>query len=467
MKQLFIFLLLFSPVILFAQKETFDIVSFSPPSGWEKKYNNTSVVYSTTNKATRKWCQIAVYKSTASKGSIDADFESEWNQIVRPLGVTSFPQDAVAQDMGAWKIKSGSGNFPFNGDNATTSLTTISGNNVCVSVIGNTNTMDLFPRIQEFVSSLELSAPPQTADPSQTTVNQTTTSSQTTTPAQPPTAIADGYKYTSTNWPNGWVSTVESDWVEVAAGAIKVLIHYPKDGTITQLDPDPMVRKAWDILVAPRYKNLQNFKVVSPSLDWQRAYLGAANVTDATGQQRYVVLFRKNTGWMEYIAPDKASFVAQYGVDPDQTPSDAPGKIFEKMVDMAGYNRFAVDPSDLKGRWDDHYAANTYYANMYTGMSAGMSTYSSSQWFIFGEGASYEWHIVAANTYGGATNVAQAKSNGTFQSLSGWQLKFSDMEGKPKTYDCYFSVTKGSRVLWMNDAVHPGSGNFTGYSKKQ
>lgn len=443
------------PAVLFAQKETYDLASFTPPAGWEKKYNNTSIVYSIVDKATKKWCQIAVYKTTASKGSIDQDFESEWNQIVRPLGVSTFPQDASAQDMGSWKVKSGAGSFPFNGDNATSMLTTITGNNVCLSVIGNTNNQDYIAQIQNFIGSIELTAPSGAQTPA--------TQPQTQSPAQP---IADGYAFTSTNFPDGWTSTIQSDWVEVSKGAIKVLLHYPKEGINNRLDPDPMIRNAWDILVSPRYTNLQNFKTISPSSDWQRAYFGGGNVTDASGQSRYVVLFRKNTGWIEFIAPDKSTFAAQFGVDPDQITPSTNADVFKQMVVMEQYNRFAVSASDLKGRWDDHYSANTYYTNIYSGMSAGMSTYSSSQWFIFGEGATYTWHIVAANSYGGQTKFAQADSKGNFESLGNWQLRFSNMEGKPKTYDAYFSAVKGSRILWMNDAQYPGSGNFTGYSKK-
>jgi len=39
------------------------------------------------------------------------------------------------------------------------------------------------------------------------------------------------------------------------------------------------------------------------------------------------------------------------------------------------------------------------------------------------------------------------------------------MEGKPKTFDAYFSCIKGGRILWMNDAKYPGTG-FTGFSKE-
>lgn len=96
-----------------------------------------------------------------------------------------------------------------------------------------------------------------------------------------------------------------------------------------------------------------------------------------------------------------------------------------------------------------------------------MSTFTSTKWFIFKPGNKYHWELIMGNSYGGQTNIAQAKGDGTFKSLNNWQLYFSNMEGKAKTFDVYFSAIKGDRVLWMNDAQNPGSGIFSGFVKKK
>jgi hypothetical protein len=119
------------------------------------------------------------------------------------------------------------------------------------------------------------------------------------------------------------------------------------------------------------------------------------------------------------------------------------------------------------GEWQNRFSSNTFYANYYTGAYAGMSTFSSSKWFVFKVGNQYHWELAAINSYGGVANAAHVKSDGSFKSLNNWQLYFSDMEGKPKTFDVYFSATKGGRVLWMNDAQVPGSGNFDGFVKSK
>jgi hypothetical protein len=43
------------------------------------------------------------------------------------------------------------------------------------------------------------------------------------------------------------------------------------------------------------------------------------------------------------------------------------------------------------------------------------------------------------------------KSSGTFSLPSNWQVSFSDIEGKPRTYNASFSCVKGSRILWLGE----------------
>jgi hypothetical protein len=65
----------------------------------------------------------------------------------------------------------------------------------------------------------------------------------------------------------------------------------------------------------------------------------------------------------------------------------------------------------------------------------------------------------------GNMKYAQVKSSGKFSVLSNWQVQFSDIEGKPKKYDAYFSCIKGARILWLQDAVYKGGG-YTAYGMK-
>ncbi|UYQ93414.1 hypothetical protein MKQ68_25360 [Chitinophaga horti] len=274
------------------------------------------------------------------------------------------------------------------------------------------------------------------------------------------------FKYDVTNFNDGWTSTIKPDWVQVTKGDMKVLLHYPKEGTVFPADPDVLVAAAWNILVAPRYSNIRNYKSDYIS-DFERPEFGMATVTEnATGKSVFVVLYRKAAGWIECVSPDKQAFINEFGFDPEAVPNDyAAVSISNKVQNMLGYNRFAVAATDINntGKWSDQYSSNTFYYSYYTGSLVGSSTYTSAQFFVFGKNQSYYWELSAANSSGGQTTFVQAKSNGNFKSINEWQIQCSDIEGRPKTFDVYFSALKNGRALFMNDAQSPGSGVFTGF----
>lgn len=454
-----------------AQTASFDIINYAKPAGWKEEQTTSSIVYSKINNKARTWCQLAIYKTTASKGNVQDDFNSEWASIVTPLGVAAAAQLSGVQDANGWQVLTGTGSFTFNNATATTHLKVYSGYNRCFSILVNSTTNEFDQNLTDFYSSLSINqeavAQLQSSD-SNSTQEESNTNTPTNATNAPTPGIATDYAFNTTNFDDGWTSTVQEDWVEVTRGDIKVLLHYPKEGTIFPADPEPLIKAAWNILVAPRYSNLKNFKTIYIST-YNRPYLGMGNLTENTTQKEvYIVFFRQSAGWIEVISPDKNSFIRQFKFDPETIRWDSDPDILKTLDNMTGRNKFAVAASDLDGtgKWSESFSSNTYYTNIYTGVSAGMSTYTSSQWFEFGTGKSYKWQLVAANTYGGATNLAQAKGVGTFKSINNWQLYFTDIEGKPKTYDVYFTALKGKRTLWMNDAEHPGSGIFSGYSKK-
>ena len=70
------------PAAAMAQKETYDLIKYSPPKGWVKEVKQNVVTYSITNNKNKTWCRLSIFKSTVSKGNIDRDFESEWQDLV-------------------------------------------------------------------------------------------------------------------------------------------------------------------------------------------------------------------------------------------------------------------------------------------------------------------------------------------------------------------------------------------------
>ena len=147
-------------IMLWAQKQSFDLVSYTPPKGWEKESKASVVSYTFVDKKDKSWCQQGIYKSKLSKGGIEEDFADEWNElVVKQYHVKDTPQVSGVEEAEGWKIKSGSGKFVFNNKNAAVILTTFSGYGVCMSIIAVTGNQRYFKDVEDLVGSVELKKP--------------------------------------------------------------------------------------------------------------------------------------------------------------------------------------------------------------------------------------------------------------------------------------------------------------------
>lgn len=446
-------LLILLPSLVFAQSETYDLVTFTPPAGWKKESKETIITYSQINQQTGSWCMISVVKSTVSKGTINADFSSEWNElIVKPYQASASPENNEVTEADGWKIKAGGGKFTFNKADAIALLTTFSGYNRCASIISLTNSQEYLQTIQDFLSSVDLKKP-------------TTTSSVE--PKEKTKTVSDGFAFNITNFDDGWTSTVQTDWVEVIKGNVKVLLHYPKEGTIFPADPEPLTNAAWNILVAPRYSNLKNYKTAYIST-YNRPYLGFGNATEnASGKDVFIVFFRQGeTGWIEFVIPDKSTFIQSFGFDPYDIRWDSNTDLMNALIRMSNYNKFAIAASDFTGTWTSDFSGVQQLYSVYTGQYAGMNINQSNETFQFGTGNTYNWKLLAVNGMVGNMKYAEVKSAGKFTVLNNWQISFSKIENKAKKYHAYFKCIKGARLLMLLDADYPGSGIYTAYGKK-
>lgn len=601
---------------LFAQKETYDLITYSPPQGWSKEVKENLILYTIVNKKNSSWCQVGIIKSTASKGDIEKDFESEWHElIVKNYKPTESAQVNDVQESDGWKIKAGTGKFIFNGADAAAMLTTASGYDRCVSIVVVTNSQDYITDVETLLSSIDL-VKPQTNEQQQTNndgntsilgtwgkqsgVHQTygdpasygnagysndqytfnsngtysfvsktfrssydkiilvkengtyqinnnnitinpqksiietwskkdgtdkwgqLVSSQNralekvtyqftkhyfsgiqewnlvlqcnnvteregpfsnnTTFANawyyrpivsnnPKIELPDGqyvqteeiktepvkqtgnnqFAFATTNFDDGWTSTVQEDWVQVIKGTIKVLIHYPnKNADAYNSVLMDGLKNAWNILVAPKYSSASNFEF-KPITGWQSIEFAEADMVEkTTGNTVHVVLFKMNYSngsgrYLEFITPDKRSFEQEFGAYHETSSG------WEKMENMAFRNKFAIAASDLQGKWTSDFSGAIQYVNAYTGFDAGMDTHASNENFQFWAGNTYKWDLGVASGAVGNIKFQSVKSGGKFSMAGNWKVNFSDIEGKPRTYDAYFSCIKGLRILWLDN----------------
>ncbi len=289
----------------------------------------------------------------------------------------------------------------------------------------------------------------QTNQPEVVQTNQTEVVQQPTTPV-----TNSGFAFNTTNFDDGWTATVQENWVEVTKGTTRVLIHYPNK----QADAYNSVlmdglKNAWNILVAPRYSSASNFEF-KPLTGWQSIEFAEADLTEnGTSRTVHVVLFKMNYSngsgrYLEFITPDKNSFEQEFGAYHQTTYG------WEKMENMAFRNRFAIAASDLTGKWTNNFSGSVQYVNVNTGFDAGTATHASAENFLFTAGNTYKWDLGVASGMVGNIKFQSVKSNGRFSLPSNWQISFSDMEGKPRTFNAYFSSIKGFRILWLDDKAY-------------
>jgi hypothetical protein len=261
---------------------------------------------------------------------------------------------------------------------------------------------------------------------------------------------AGGFSFTTTNFDDGWVATEQPDWVQVSKGVIRVLIHYPnkKADAYNSVVLDGL-KNAWEVLVAPKYSTAGNL-LFRPVIGWQTIEFAEANAVEKTGKSVYVVLFKMNYSngsgrYLEFITPDKQTFEQEFGAYHQNTYG------WEKMERMANYNKFAIAASDLNGKWSSDFSGAIQYVNARTGLDAGMDTHASAENFQIGLGNSYKWDLAVASGQVGNIKFQSVKSSGVFSVSGTWTVNFSDIEGKPRSYDAHFSCIKGLRILWIDN----------------
>jgi len=138
------------------QQQTFDLVTYTPPKGWKKEEKENIITYTTIDNKKKTWCVIGVVKSTVSKGNIDADLESEWNELVVKQYNADSMQATETQEGEGWKVKAASGKFITDNKPNAVLLTTFSGYDRCVSILATTNSQSYLESIVDFVGTVNL-----------------------------------------------------------------------------------------------------------------------------------------------------------------------------------------------------------------------------------------------------------------------------------------------------------------------
>jgi hypothetical protein len=445
-------------VTIQAQKKTFDLASYIAPQGWKKQTTVSALQFSKENVTKGTYCTIILYKAIPGKTDPKENFTLAWETLIKEMvTISGDPEMQPTLTENGWTAESGFAPFETEGSKGMVVLVTSTSLEKMVNLVILTNSDSYQKEVAAFLESISLKkqiAVKKTIKPTEiTNVNPT-----------PVTSVKEGFAFTSTNFEDGWTSTVQENWVEVKKADIKVLIHYPREGTIFPADPDVLTNAAWNILVAPRYRNLKNYKTSYIST-YDRPYLGMGNANEtSTGKNVFIVLFRQGqTGWIEFVAPDKNAFIGQFNFDPETIKWDSETTLMNPLANLTTYNRFAIAASDFKGKWTSDFTGIQQMYHVYTGQYAGMNINQSNEEFVFKPGNTYNWKLLVINGMVGNAKFAEVKSSGKLTVSNNWQVKFSMIEDRARTYHAFWSCIKGARILNLLDADFPGSGIYTKY----
>ncbi|HWC52342.1 MAG TPA: hypothetical protein VG676_02070, partial [Chitinophagaceae bacterium] len=157
---------------LLAQKQSFDVVSFSAPKSWQQQQNEGGMQLSVTDKKSGAYAIAIITKATASDATANENFTTDWIRLVKStVQVNAAPtmQDPYTEN--GWNIVSGNANYTDGANKGIATLLTATGDGKTVSVVLMTNTQQYETDLLAFLNSLELAQVTANSGSNKTTAN--------------------------------------------------------------------------------------------------------------------------------------------------------------------------------------------------------------------------------------------------------------------------------------------------------
>lgn len=139
----------------FAQTETFDMMTFTPPKGWERKEFKDRIGFSKPDRS----CLVMIYESRESTGSGLSDFKSEWQErVAKQFNTTAEPKtpDVVPSKEGDAEVLMSGANFDSSGTKVSSLLVVYRTRERAMSVLG-LNPNRCGAEFEDFMLKLEFS----------------------------------------------------------------------------------------------------------------------------------------------------------------------------------------------------------------------------------------------------------------------------------------------------------------------
>jgi hypothetical protein len=247
----------------------------------------------------------------------------------------------------------------------------------------------------------------------------------------------------STQFDDGWTSTMKSKWVEVSrSNGVVVRLHpgieVPEDMRVVGIEQEKLGYYLSQV-VGDRYTP-QNFEIF-PSQNSGSWYYGQGNVTEsATGRQYFLgfmVDFREGMGYsIEVTAPDEDTYIKTFNG-------------FEAIQKMQNYNQFQLTLAALAGTWEEE-----------TGSVQTSNVIRNGHRFVFDRNGHYQsqHNLVSGSVESLGAKVLDYEGE---VSLNGWSMALTNrFEGKTEVYNAFFELTANGSVLRMIGTDRTGGLEF-------
>lgn len=158
MKKIFsvLFVALIS-IYAFAQKQTFDVLNYSVPKGWDKTAMEKGIQLSAKNDGKGNYATAIILHSAATTVSAQKNFTNSWEQLVKgTISVSGEPTMQEPATEKGWDIVSGQASYTDGANKGWVTLITATGNGKMANVVIVTNTDKYQNQILDFIKSLDL-----------------------------------------------------------------------------------------------------------------------------------------------------------------------------------------------------------------------------------------------------------------------------------------------------------------------
>lgn len=423
--------LLSVPGAILPQKASFDLIDYEAPAKWKLERKDATISYSKIDEGKGAFSLITLYQSVTSTDSSSKTFDRFWKDLIQIPLKAGAPDRLPAAEEDGWKVETGIGTFEADGKAMAAILVCATGHGRAVNVVILTNTDEFQSEIEAFLGSISYRKPVGAAPTKAATVTGP-----------------------STRFDDGWTATAGPDFVVVTNGKATVNVHYPHpeadkyDSVLANQS-----RRAWDVLVAPRYSNVRDF-AIRDIQSWESiTFVEATAEERATGKTVYLVLFRKhfsqgNGKYIEFVCDSKATFEREF------MPYRNEEFGWEKLENFALRNKFAISEAELVGTWTSNSYASLRYYNINSGNFAGATATSTADEFKFLGGQKYTSDHAGASGVVGNQQFSRQVYKGSV-TVEPWKMALTNrFQGETETFDCYFEMVKGGKILVLRNRLN-------------